>query len=566
MLRRFVNLTIGLKVLSVPAALVAMLLGLAAYAFLLLGNNEEKVRHLSTGIAQHASTLLEFEIEAQRTISVLYRLTSTAANESDDEKITKMGKAVVDGLDHLVTNFAGVKAAVLGAGLPQERVETLDAAFVAYVKAAKFAADMVTVESSAALTFMTGAEGKFKDVEKMLEDVTRTLAEQRDGTLASIYADMSTGRSLFVAISLAIAALALAVSFLVSRLISRPIVDMTSTLARIAEKDYSSAVPALGQTDEIGRMAQAVNVLKDRSIEADRLDEERRQTSEAAEKRAGRLADLTLAFETGVGGIVTAVSAGSTEMRANAEALSATAEQTSQQCNAVASASEQATGNAQTVSTAAEELTSSISEIGRQVSHSAQITAKAVDEANQTNATVKGLAEAAQKIGQVVNIISEIAGQTNLLALNATIEAARAGEAGRGFAVVASEVKSLANQTAKATEEISAQIGSIQQVTGEAVSAIGRIGTTIGEINQIATTIASAVEEQGAATQEIARNVQEASRRTQEVSSNIGGVTQAASKTGDAAGVLLEAAGGLAKQSEDLRRQVDEFLAGVRAA
>jgi methyl-accepting chemotaxis protein len=553
-------------VLSVPAALVVMLLGHAAYAFLLLDNNEEKVRHLNTGIAQHASTLLEFEIDAQRTISLLYRLTSIAANESNEDKVAKMGKAVVDGLEHLTGKFVGVKEAALGAGLPQDRVDTLDAAFVAYVKAAKFAADMVTVESSSALTFMTGAEAKFKDVETMLEAVTKTLAEQRDGTLASIYAGMTTGRSLFVAISLAIAALALAVSFLVSRLISRPIVDMTSTLGRIADKDYSSVVPALGQTDEIGRMAQAVNVLKDRSIEADRLDEERRHASEAAEKRAARLAELTRGFETGIGGIVTAVSAGSTEMRSNAEALSATAERTSEQCSAVASASEQATGNAQTVSTAAEELTSSITEIGRQVSHSAQITAKAVDEANQTNATVKGLAEAAQKIGQVVNIISEIAGQTNLLALNATIEAARAGDAGKGFAVVASEVKSLANQTAKATEEISAQITGIQQVTGEAVSAIGRIGTTIGEINQIATTIASAVEEQGAATQEIARNVQEAATRTQEVSSNIGGVTQAASKTGDAAGVLLDAAGGLAKQSEDLRRQVDEFLAGVRAA
>ncbi len=565
-MRAFINLSIRAKVLSVPGVMVVLLLGLAAYAFFLLGGNESKVRELNSGIARHAATLLEFENQAQRSVAALYRLTSTAANESDEEKLNTMAKTVSGDLDKFAARFPAVKDAAAGAGVAQEKIAALDAGFVAYVKAAKFVIDMATSDASAALTFMTGAERKFGDVDKMIEEVSATLNAERDGVLSSIYAGMAQGRAIFVAVSLAIATLAMAVSFFVSRVISRPIVDMTRALGRIAEKDYSGDVPALGQHDEIGRMAEAVNVLKDRSITADRLDEERRQASEANERRAGRLAELTHAFEQSVGGIVQAVSAGSTEMRANAETLAATAEQTSEQCQAVASASEQATGNAQTVSSAAEELTSSIAEIGRQVAHSAQITSKAVDEATQTNETVKGLAEAAQKIGQVVSIINEIASQTNLLALNATIEAARAGEAGKGFAVVASEVKSLANQTAKATEEIGAQIASIQQVTGEAVSAIGRIGTTIGEINQIATTIASAVEEQGAATQEIARNVQEAATRTQEVSSNIGGVTLAAGKTGDAAGVMLDAAGDLARQSEDLRKQVDDFLAGVRAA
>jgi methyl-accepting chemotaxis protein len=563
---KFVNLSIRSKVLSVPGAMVVLLLGLAAYAFALLGGNESKVRELNDGIMRHAETISDFSAEAQRSVAALYRLTSTAANESDEQKLGKMAKTVGDGLDRIAAKFATVKTAAAEAGIEENQIKALDAGFVAYMKAAKFVVDMATSDASAALTFMTGAERKFGEVDKMIDEMNSALDAQRDGTLSSIYAGMAAGRAVFVAVSLAIAALSLAVSFLISRIISRPIVEMTAALGRIAEKDYSAAIPALGQKDEIGQMATAVNVLKDRSMEADRLDAERRQTGEAAEARARRLAQLTQVFETGVAGIVKAVADGSTELRANAQALASTAQQTNQQCQIVSSASEQATGNAQTVSSAAEQLSASIAEISRQVANSAQSTQKAVADAAHTNATVKGLAEAAQKIGQVVTMIQEIAAQTNLLALNATIEAARAGEAGKGFAVVASEVKSLANQTAKATEEIGSQIAAIQQVTGEAVTAIGDIAGTISDINKIATTIASAVEEQGAATQEIARNVQAAASRTQEVSSNIGGVTQAASKTGDAASALLDAAGGLAKQSEELRRQVDEFLAGVRAA
>ncbi|MGB8274693.1 MAG: methyl-accepting chemotaxis protein [Alphaproteobacteria bacterium] len=258
--------------------------------------------------------------------------------------------------------------------------------------------------------------------------------------------------------------------------------------------------------------------------------------------------------------VVGVVASASTEVESTAESLAATAEETSRQSTAVAAAAEQATGNVQTVASAAEELSSSVAEIGRQVAQSAKIANKAVEEAIRTDNTVRGLADAAQKIGEVVNLINDIAGQTNLLALNATIEAARAGEAGKGFAVVASEVKSLATQTAKATEEIAGQIGSIQTATNDAVAAIEGISATIKQINEIATTIASAVEEQGSATQEIARNVQQAAAGTTEVSSNITGVTQAASQTGDAAGQMLSAARELAANANTLRGEIDQFL------
>ncbi len=270
-------------------------------------------------------------------------------------------------------------------------------------------------------------------------------------------------------------------------------------------------------------------------------------------------------FETNVKSVVDTVSAASTEMQATAQAMSATAEETNCQSTVVAAASEQATNNVQTVASAAEGLSASVSEISNQVSQSTKIARAAVEKATGTNAQIQELATAAQKIDEVVKLISDIAAQTNLLALNATIEAARAGDAGKGFAVVASEVKSLANQTAQATDEIAAQISAVQSATTSSVSAIEEITKVINEINEISNAVAAAVEEKGAATQEIARNVQEAATGTREVSSNISGVTQAASETGTSAQQVLEAAGELSRQSEGLSGQVDQFLRQVRA-
>jgi methyl-accepting chemotaxis protein len=280
------------------------------------------------------------------------------------------------------------------------------------------------------------------------------------------------------------------------------------------------------------------------------------------QNRLNRLADE---LDTNVGGVVQVLSSAATELQSAAQSMSTTAEAASRQSGVVASAAEEATSNVQTVAAAAEEMSSSVAEIGRQVEQSTRIAEQAVVEADRTNATMQSLTTAAQKIGEVVGLISAIAGQTNLLALNATIEAARAGEAGKGFAVVASEVKSLANQTAKATEEIGAQIAAMQSATAEAVKAINGISGVIGRMSEISTAIASAVQEQDAATQEIARNVNQAAVGTQDVAANIGVVAHAAGETGKAAGQVLQASGELSRESETLRSKVDQFLTNVRA-
>jgi methyl-accepting chemotaxis protein len=358
-----------------------------------------------------------------------------------------------------------------------------------------------------------------------------------------------------------------ALAYLIARSITGPILGMVTAMDRLAAGDTGVDVPGRGRADEIGQMAQSVQVFKENMGETERLRAEQLEMEKraAAEKKTV-LERLASDFESAVGGIVRTVASAATEMQTAAQAMRATAEQTSARSTAVAAAADQASSNVQTVATAGEELSSSIAEIGRQVATSTTIAGKAVDDAQQTNSKIQGLVEAAQKVGEVVKLINDIAAQTNLLALNATIEAARAGDAGKGFAVVASEVKNLANQTAKATEEIAAQIGGIQVATKDSVEAIRAIGRTIEEISEIATTIASAVEQQSAATQEIARNVQQAAKGTQDVSANIGGVTQTAGETGSAASQVLSAAEGLTKQADMLRQQVDTFLSRIRAA
>ncbi len=556
------NLSIRSKVIAVFAVVLALTVGLGAFAVQRLQSVESASAEIRDnwmpGMA--AASRLEAAWKDYRLALARHVVSTNFMDLLGIEKEMTTMRARVQTLradyEPLIT-----------AGEERALVATFDSDFKAYVATEEpiLAVSRKLDKLTAADLFNDKSREMYDAASKALNDVidlngreTKAAADRGAATYASAR-DWIFG-------ALAIAALVCAMSgWLIVHGVSRPITAMTGVMRRLVGRDMAVEIAGQQRTDEIGAMAVAVQVFKDNMIAADRLAAEQAAKDAAKVTHARAIETLTQAFELKVGEMVAAVASAATEMEATARSMVATAEQTNQQSTTVAVASEQTSVNVQTVATATEELSSSVQEIGRQVAQSTLVAGKAVEEAKHTDATVQMLAAGAQKIGDVVTIIHDIAGKTNLLALNATIEAARAGDAGKGFAVVASEVKALANQTAKATEEISSQIVQIQDATRQTVAAIQNIAGTIAEINEIAASIASAIEQQSAATQEISRNVHEAARGTQEVSSNIAGVKQAATDTGAAAGEVLDAAQQVSRQAEELSGEVGHFIADVKA-
>jgi len=471
--------------------------------------------------------------------------------------------------------------------IAQERLNKLAAETIdpdRAAKAKKLAADIAAYKIRAAHvkdlkghnTNLDGPEAKqaiqdgneaADEIDRLGESLASDYGTAATARTATAEQEINAGIDAAVIAGLISLALGAVISLSISRSIVIPVKAMTTAMGRLADGDMSVAIPAADRQDEIGDMAKAVQVFKDNALRIEHMVREQEAAkTQAAEDRRRAMLKLADDFESSVMGVVNTVSSSATEMQATAQSVSSAATQGSAQATTVAAAAEQATSNVQTVASAAEELSASIAEISHQVGEAAKISMDAADEAARTSQMVVALSSAADTIGAVVRLINDIASKTNLLALNATIEAARAGEAGKGFAVVASEVKSLANQTGRATSEIESQITAVQTEIRQTVQAIQNISRTIERVKEISSAIAAAVEEQGAATLEIARNVEQAAQGTQDVSNNIADITQSARGAIVAAEQVLNSAGDLTQNSEKLRSEADNFLAYVRAA
>jgi methyl-accepting chemotaxis protein len=480
----------------------------------------------------------------------LFHLTSAAANETDKSKVQAMGAQLTSRLAAVATQMRGAVAAD----------------FAAYQKSAQQVIENTVLDAAYGVMMMGDAEKSFGQLRSALNAASERAQIRRDSVAAALLAQLAQMRWAFGMLVSLGAAAAIIVALLIARAIARPTVRLTRTMAALAAGDVTTFIPDQQRRDEIGAMAKAVEVFKQAMINSSRLAGEQAQAAAAREARTRKVEALTAEFESAMGRLTDTLAEAATRMEGNADGLLVMAAQTEERSATVAASAEQTSANVQTVASASEQLAASVLEISRRVAESATIAGKAAEDARASDATVQTLVAGAQKIGDVVTVIHDIAAKTNLLALNATIEAARAGAAGKGFAVVASEVKALANQTGTATEEIGRQVVQIQEATQHTVLTIRGITARIAEINDIATAVASAVEEQSSTTQEIASNVQQAASGTRDVSDTIAGVKTQATSTGAAANQVQAAAQELSSEARALTGEVAQFIAAVKTA
>ena len=557
------NTSIGIKALIAPLATCLMVLIIGAVFFVISKDIDVAMRQ-NKDAASFLSEVIAVQEDFTAVHVGLYKAFIAKQNSGNEKEIQATLKKAVEHIKIVQTKIEALDYKAYG--IETDLFEKLTNNVKTYAGSTQQVADIIGEDISMAGIFLNDCQARFDPSNQALVQLAQAAEKAADGIQGDLMATIDRGLKVVLVCVVLTIVLGLLIGGFIGQAIATPVKKITEVMRALAEGNLKIMVPYQNRKDEIGNMAGAVLIFKQNAEQVEKLKHEQVEAEKrAAQEKKAAMEKLGNDFEESVGHIVSAVASSASQMQANASNLNELSEQTSCLSTTVASATEEASANVQTVASASEELTASIGEISRQVVESARITQNAVNEVKKTDETVTIMVDAASQIGDVVRLIQEIAEQTNLLALNATIEAARAGDAGKGFAVVASEVKNLANQTARATEEISKKIVMVQNVSSEVVAAIRTIGSTIEQINIISSDISQAVQQQASATQEITNNVMQASAGTNQVSSSIVSVTKAATESQKSANEVLISAGDLTKQSGILRNEIQSFLRNIRS-